>query len=108
MRWNLAPAPVLFFGFSADFEGLVREGGKTHSASQLCFYWSIQGRASGDHEKLFALTAKIKGRFMLTYDDTDEIRFLANKYALKYKTIPMKTTHHLQKNEIIISDNIDW
>jgi len=74
----------------------------TIAGKRLYTYYDI------DHEKLFALTAKIQGRFMLTYDDTDEIRSLANKYALKYKTIPMKTTHHLQKNEIIISDNVDW
>jgi len=61
-----------------------------------------------DHERLFNLTSKIQGRFMLTYDDTKEIRALVNKYGLKFKVIPMKTTHHLQKNEIIISDNFDW
>ncbi len=61
-----------------------------------------------DHEKLFYLTSRIKGKFMLTYDDTLEIRTLANKFNLKFRTIPMKTTHHLEKNEIIISDNFDW
>lgn len=61
-----------------------------------------------DHDALFALTAKLKGKFMLTYDDTEEIRQLANKYDLSFKIIPMKTTHHIQKNEIIISDNFDW
>jgi len=74
----------------------------TIAGKRLYTYYDI------DHEKLFALTAKIHGRFMLTYDDTDEIRALANKYSLKFKTIPMKTTHHLHKNEIIISDNINW
>ncbi|MBI5915861.1 MAG: DNA adenine methylase [Bacteroidetes bacterium] len=61
-----------------------------------------------DHEKLFELTAQIKGKYMLTYDDTPEIRELSKKYGLLFKTIPMKTTHHLEKNEIIISDNFDW
>ena len=61
-----------------------------------------------DHEKLFYLISKIKGRFMLTYDDAEEIRLLANKYKLSFRTIPMKTTHHLEKNEIIISDNFKW
>ena len=61
-----------------------------------------------DHEKLFSLTSKLKGKFMLTYDDTKEIRDLAVKYNLDFRTIPMKTTHHIQKNEIIISDNFDW
>ena len=61
-----------------------------------------------DHEKLFELTAQIKGRYMLTYDDTTEIRRLADKYHLDYRTIPMKTTHHLEKNELIISDGFKW
>lgn len=61
-----------------------------------------------DHERLFQLTSELQGRFMLTYDDTNEIRNLADKYNLKYRTIPMKTTHHLEKNEIIISDNFSW
>ena len=74
----------------------------TVAGKRLYTYFDI------DHEKLFALTSRIAGRFMLTYDDTAEIRALADKYSLKYKTIPMKTTHHLQKNEIIVSDNLDW
>ena len=61
-----------------------------------------------DHERLFEITSRIAGKYMLTYDDTDKIRSLADKYNLMYKTIPMKTTHHIQKNEIIISDNFDW
>ncbi len=61
-----------------------------------------------DHERLFKITSRLSGKYLLTYDDTDEIRSLADKYNLVYKTIPMKTTHHIQKNEIIISDNFDW
>jgi len=61
-----------------------------------------------DHERLFELTSLLKGRYMLTYDDTLEIRQLAAKYKLPYRTIPMKTTHHLEKNELIISDNFKW
>ena len=61
-----------------------------------------------DHQKLFEITAQLKGKFMLTYDDTTEIRKLADKYNLQYKTIPMKTTLHFEKNEIIISDNFSW
>jgi DNA adenine methylase len=61
-----------------------------------------------DHGVRFALAAKLHGKFMLTYGDTEEIRALANKYGLGYRTIPMKTTHHVQKNEIIVSDNFGW
>ena len=45
-----------------------------------------------DHERLFELTSLVKGKYMLTYDDTKEIRGLAEKYNLPYKAIPMKTT----------------
>ncbi len=74
----------------------------TVAGKRLYTYFNI------DHEKLFALTARLKGKFMLTYDDTTEIRQLADRYNLPYKTIPMKTTHHTEKNEIIISDNFRW
>jgi DNA adenine methylase len=74
----------------------------TVAGKRLYTYFNI------DHERLFELTAKLKGKFMLTYDDTTEIRNLANKFNLKYKTIPMKTTLHYEKNEIIISDNFTW
>lgn len=74
----------------------------TIAGKRLYTYFDI------DHERLFALTAQLKGKFMLTYDDTSEIRQLANQYNLQYRTIPMKTTHHLKKNEIIISDNFSW
>jgi DNA adenine methylase len=74
----------------------------TVAGKRLYTYFDI------DHERLFQLTAQLKGKFMLTYDDTPEIRHYADKYKLQYRTIPMKTTHHLKKNEIIISDNFNW
>ena len=74
----------------------------TIAGKRLYTYFEI------DHEKLFYFSSQLKGRFMLTYDDTAEIRMLAKKYNLPYRTIPMKTTHHSEKNEIIISDNFNW
>jgi site-specific DNA-adenine methylase len=74
----------------------------TIAGKRLYTYYDI------DHERLFELTSNIKGKFMLTYDDTTEIRQLADKYKLQYRTIPMKTTLHYKKNELIISDNFQW
>jgi len=74
----------------------------TIAGKRLYTYFDI------DHERLFKLTAQLKGKFMLTYDDTPEIRHLAGKYNLQFRTIPMKTTLHYEKNEIIISDNFSW
>ncbi|GAB3282846.1 DNA adenine methylase [Larkinella harenae] len=61
-----------------------------------------------DHAKLFEYTSQLKGKFMLTYDDTPEVRGLADKFGLLFKTIPMKTTHHLEKQEILVTDNLKW
>ena len=61
-----------------------------------------------DHAALLKTTAALKGRFLLTYDDDSEIRRLAEQYELPYTTVPMKTTHHLEKRELLISDNFDW
>jgi DNA adenine methylase len=74
----------------------------TIAGKRLYTYFDI------DHERLFELSAQIKGKFMLTYDETPEIRQLAQKYNLQFRTIPMKTTLHYEKNEIIISDNFTW
>ncbi len=74
----------------------------TIAGKRLYTYFDI------DHEKLFKLTSQLKGKFMLTYDDTTEIRHLADKFKLKYRTIPMKTSLHYEKNEIIISDSFSW
>lgn len=74
----------------------------TIAGKRLYTYFDI------DHKKLFEFVAQLKGKFMLTYDDTPEIRKFADKYNLQYKTIPMKTTLHFEKNEIIISDNFSW
>ena len=74
----------------------------TIAGKRLYTYFDI------DHERLFELTSQLTGKFMLTYDDTPEIRQLADKYNLQYRTIPMKTTLHYEKNEIIISDNFSW
>lgn len=61
-----------------------------------------------DHERLFALASHIRGGFMLTYDDTEEVRGWSEKYKLQYRPVPMRTTHHLKKYELLITNNLNW
>ena len=61
-----------------------------------------------DHEKLFQMFSNQSNSFMMTYDDSIEIRDLCDKYALCYQAIPMKNTHNLQQLELIISNNLSW
>lgn len=61
-----------------------------------------------DHQRIFELASQMKGHFLLTYDDTEEIRHYARSFGLPYQTIPMQTTHLITKEELLISDNFDW
>lgn len=55
-----------------------------------------------DHERLFAEIAGCRGPAMLTYDDAREVRQLASKHAFQIREIPMKTTHHEIKTELLL------
>lgn len=61
-----------------------------------------------DHDLLFKLASNLKGNFLMTYDNEAEISQLAKKYGFKTRTIPMKNTHHSEKQELLISRNLDW
>ncbi|MCR4648267.1 MAG: DNA adenine methylase [Lachnospiraceae bacterium] len=61
-----------------------------------------------NHRQIFEIVSKMKGHFLLTYDNTKEIRNLTNEFKLPYRTIPMQTTHLIKKEELLISDNFDW
>jgi DNA adenine methylase len=74
----------------------------TQAASRLYRHWKI------NHGKLFELLSKAKGDVLMTYDDTPEIRRLAKKYKFKVRRIPMRTTHHQHKHELMISRSFAW
>jgi DNA adenine methylase len=60
-----------------------------------------------NHELLFSFCYNIN-YFLMTYDISDEIKFLAEKYDFEIKKIPMKNTHNTQMKEYIISKNLKW
>ena len=55
-----------------------------------------------DHERLFEVIARVKGKAMLTYDDTPEVRTLARQHGFTAATLPMKNTHHAILNELVL------
>jgi DNA adenine methylase len=61
-----------------------------------------------DHHRIFEIASQMKGHFLLTYDDTSEVRGWAEEFNLPYITIPMQTTHLVTKEELLISDNFEW
>ncbi|MFM9967203.1 MAG: DNA adenine methylase [Burkholderiales bacterium] len=70
--------------------------GEKKAGSRLYAYNEV------DHERLFCEIAECRGPAMLTYDDSKEVRQLASKYAFQVREIPMKTTHHEIKNELLL------
>ena len=46
--------------------------------------------------------------FLMTYDLCDSIVKLAEKFNLQYRTIPMRTTHLVKKEELLISNDFSW
>jgi hypothetical protein len=50
---------------------------------------------------------KVKSDFM-TYDISEEIENLAQKYDFSIKKIPMKNTHNQEMKEFIISKDLHW
>lgn len=61
-----------------------------------------------DHHRIFEIVSKMKGHFLLTYDNTPEVRSWAEEFGLPFMTIPMQTTHLITKEELLISDNFEW
>lgn len=61
-----------------------------------------------DHAKLFKRCAAIAGDFLMTYDDTEEVRALAKAQGFDTATIPMKSRQHTLKSELLIGKDLAW
>lgn len=74
----------------------------TVAARRLYAHWEI------DHNKLFTKAAALAGDFLMSYDDTPEVRQLATKNDLKVREIAMKNTHHTEQRELLIGRDLSW
>lgn len=61
-----------------------------------------------DHGLLFDYCCKLKGDFIMTYDNAEEVKNMASRRGLAVQPIPMKNTHHAQMTELVIGRNLDW
>ena len=61
-----------------------------------------------NHQELFALTSNVNGHFVMTYDDTPDIRRMAERFGFETRTIAMKNTHHAEMTELLISRDVSW
>jgi DNA adenine methylase len=61
-----------------------------------------------DHEKLFSYCESIKGDFLMTYDNSDEVKAMAGTHGFQMRLIPMNNTHHATMQELVIGKNLSW
>jgi len=61
-----------------------------------------------DHEALFRLAYDIRGDFLMTYNDVQEVRTMARQYNFDVRTVAMKNTHHARRTELLIGKDLSW
>jgi len=61
-----------------------------------------------DHDGLFELCRCIKGDFLMTYDNADEVKTMARKYGFQMRLVPMKNTHHTTMEELVLGKDLSW
>lgn len=61
-----------------------------------------------DHPKLFELASKIPGKFLMTYEISDEVRGLAKDHHFEFKPIPMQNRRNAVMKELLISRSLEW
>jgi len=61
-----------------------------------------------DHEQLFDYASRMRGDFLMTYDDSVEVRSLARRYGFDMRLVPMKNTHHVNMDELVIGHDLEW
>lgn len=61
-----------------------------------------------DHNRLFEVAAALKGDFLMTYDNDQEVVELAKSHGFDWEVVPMKNTHHAEMDELLVGKNLLW
>jgi len=61
-----------------------------------------------DHEELFRICRSLKGDFVITYDDAEEVKHMARRHGFEMRLISMTNTHHAVMKELVIGRNLSW
>lgn len=100
--------------FCGDGLEFIRLTGKTDN---LAFFidppYIIAGRrlykhSEIDHLRLFETVKAVSGNWLLTYENTKEVRALARGFGFATRTVQMRTAHHRVKPELLISRDFSW
>jgi DNA adenine methylase len=61
-----------------------------------------------NHTHLFDLAQNLRGDFLMTYDNVQEVHMLAQSHHFEARTIPMRNTHHAEVTELLIGPDLHW
>lgn len=82
-----------------------------------CFFvdppYTVAGRrlyrySDVDHGRVFRNLEGATGDFLMTYDDSSEIRSLSVRFRFDCETVAMKNTHNSSMIELLIGRSLDW
>lgn len=96
LKQNMDNSDAVFFIDPPYTAGNKKAGSRLYAFSEL------------NHEELFEVASTIKGDFLMTYDNDQNVHDLANRYDFDVEAIAMKSTHHAEMTELLISKNLDW
>ena len=61
-----------------------------------------------NRESLFSACEAVKGGFLTTYEQSDEVKRMARKHCFQMRIIPMKNTDHATMGELVIGKDLTW
>lgn len=91
IRRNLRRTQAAFFIDPPYTVGGKRAGSRLYRYSEV------------EHDKLFDQMSRVKGQFLMTYNDAAEVRALAKKHGFSLTSVPMKNTHHAVIFELLLT-----
>jgi DNA adenine methylase len=56
-----------------------------------------------DHSDLLSTLSKVKGRCLISYRASSQIRILANRFGLRVSRVRMRTAHHRTRYELLLT-----
>lgn len=61
-----------------------------------------------NHERLFEMCESLKGDFLMTYDNAEEVKRMARSRGFQMRLIAMTNTHHAAMEELVIGKDLSW
>ncbi|KAF0143889.1 MAG: DNA adenine methylase [Nitrospirae bacterium] len=61
-----------------------------------------------NHKQLLCACETLKGDFLMTYDNADEVKKMARSHGFQMRLIPMTNTHHATMEELVIGRDLSW